>query len=74
MTAATKLYEVDVFCPKCGERPRLRMSARQLEKWQTEPPGELVQTYQCAYQVRRGKKCNCIYPITARALQLAHEM
>lgn len=74
MSAAPKLYQPDARCPRCGAPPRLGMTQRQMEKWQDEPPYALVQTYQCSWELGRGRKCNAIYPITAGAVQRATEI
>lgn len=74
MSAAPQLYVPDVRCPRCGRSPRIALTARQLEKWKHDPPGELAQTYQCAWDRFPGRKCNAIYPITAGAIQRAREL
>lgn len=74
MSAAPRLYELDARCPRCGSPPRLRATGRQVEKWANEPPRELVQTYQCAWEVGRGRRCNTIYALTAGAFQRATEI
>lgn len=74
MSAAPKLYQPDVYCPRCGQPPRIRLTARQVAKWRGENPKELVQTYQCAFDYYPGRKCNTIYSITAGAIQRAMEI
>lgn len=74
MSAAPKLYLPDVRCPRCGCPPRLRITARQIEKWKHEPPAELVLTHQCMFERRPGQRCDTIYGITAGAIQRAEEI
>lgn len=50
------------------------MTARQIAKWTGEDVGVLVQTYQCAFDLFPGRKCNTIYSITAGAIQRATEI
>jgi len=47
---------------------------RQIEKLEREPPGVLVQTYQCHWEWDRGRKCNHIYALTVRAFVEAEEV
>lgn len=74
MSAARKLYRLAVRCPRCGAPPRLRLTALQISKWQEDDPGEMVQTYQCSWELQPGRACNTIYAITARAVQRAEEV
>lgn len=74
MSAARKLYQPDARCPSCGAPARVAYTEKQLAKWADEPPGELVQTYQCHFNVRPRVKCNRIFAITAGSVQRATEM
>lgn len=74
MSAAPKLYELDARCPRCGFPPRVRVPLRTVLKHSADHPGEMVQTYQCAFQFDRGRKCNTIYALTAGAFQRAVEI
>lgn len=74
MNTAPKLYRPDVSCPRCGRPPRIALTARQITKWCDEDPGVLVQTYQCAFDLFPGRKCNTIYSITAGSIQRATEI
>jgi len=71
MSAAPRLLAVDARCPRCGAPPRVRISALQQQKWEGEPTAALAHTYQCHRNLRDGRKCNAIYPITAGAIQRA---
>lgn len=74
MSAAPKLYELDARCPRCGFPPRVRVPLRTVLKYAEDPPGELAQTYQCAFHFGQGRKCNTIYALTAGAFQRAVEL
>ena len=71
MNAEQRLYLLDVQCPRCGSPPRVRATAKQIEKWGLDAPHELVQTYQCSWEMGRGRPCNAIYALTAGAFQRA---
>lgn len=74
MSAAPKLYQPDVRCPRCGAPPRVRVTRRQVDKWAQDNPRELVQTYQCSFERFPGRKCGTIYGISAGAIQRAREV
>lgn len=65
------LYRPDATCPKCGKPPRLGIPREQLAKWTHDHPTVVVQTYQCAFEARPGRKCDEIYPIRAGDMQRA---
>ena len=71
MTVATQLFQPDAQCPRCGRKPRIGLTPKQVAKWTKERPEELVQTYQCSWEIRPGRKCNAIFGITAGAIQRA---
>ena len=74
MSGKRPLWQLDTRCPKCGRPPRLAFTTAQLAKWAADPPETVVQTYQCSFQVRPGRRCNTIYEVTAGDLQRARRL
>ena len=62
----TPLYLLAAQCPKDGWRPGVRITARQIELMQGEPPDVVVGEAQCP-----NSRCGHKYPLTARAYQEA---
>jgi phage terminase large subunit GpA-like protein len=60
----TRLLRPNVRCPRCGTRPRFRISEAERELSLQQPPDALKQTQQCHH-------CGEIYAITAANYQTA---
>lgn len=71
--SAVDLWKPDTLCPMCGRPPRLAFTREQLEKWSTDHPSALVQTYQCSFEKRNGRKCNTVFRIRAGDLHRARK-
>lgn len=53
-----------VRCPGCTKRPRVRITEDVARQHDGDPPGRLLQTYQCQF-------CGRVYDVTAAAYQQA---
>ena len=62
---------MDVRCPNCGALPALKVTGELIAAFEGAHPDTLVQSYQCSWQLHRGKRCGTRYAITAGAIQRA---
>lgn len=58
-------------CPTCGAAPNLRLFPSEVERYQSVPPDQPVQTYQCMRELRGKRRCGTIYILRAKAFQFA---
>jgi hypothetical protein len=61
---------LDVRCPECRQRPKLRVPVEALALVADLPSEAVLLTYQCHIR-RQGTPCGEVYPITVGALQRA---
>lgn len=56
----SRLLRPEVRCPRCGKRPRLRISETEREAAKNQPAEQLKGTYQC-------HECGLVYELRAAA-------
>lgn len=66
-----RLLRLPTGCPACGTPPRVKITAAEKDLHAGSPPDQVALTYQCHKRREGGRTCNTLYPVPARAYQLA---